>query len=137
VTCAVSGSARPGERLFRYFTQFRKYFEDNPSDLQARIDSIPMARLGDPMDLVGAAIFLASGASNYVSGQTLLVDGGSTLWCKFDRFASGGGNSAALEQGSVLPVKIDQRFEVIGQGPNLSDPADQQIPLRLSHQKAG
>ena len=58
----------------------RKYFEDNPADLQARIDSIPMARLGDPLDLVGAAIFLATDASNYVTGQTLLVDGGSTLW---------------------------------------------------------
>ena len=39
-----------------------------------------MARLGDPLDLVGAAIFLASNASNYVTGQTLLVDGGSTIW---------------------------------------------------------
>jgi 2-deoxy-D-gluconate 3-dehydrogenase len=58
----------------------RKFFEDNPADLQQRKDSIPMARLGDPQDLVGAAIFLASDASNYVTGQTLLVDGGSTLW---------------------------------------------------------
>ena len=58
----------------------RKYFEDNPADLQERIDSIPMARVGDPQDLVGAAIFLAGDASNYVTGQTLLVDGGSTLW---------------------------------------------------------
>jgi len=58
----------------------RKYFEDNPADLQERIDSIPMARLGDPLDLVGAAIFLASEASDYVTGQTLLVDGGSTIW---------------------------------------------------------
>ncbi len=58
----------------------KTYFEENPADLQERIDSIPMARLGDPMDLVGAAIFLSSEASNYVTGQTLLVDGGSTLW---------------------------------------------------------
>ena len=58
----------------------RKYFEDNPADLQERIDSIPMARVGEPQDLVGAAIFLASEASNYVTGQTLLVDGGSTIW---------------------------------------------------------
>jgi NAD(P)-dependent dehydrogenase (short-subunit alcohol dehydrogenase family) len=39
-----------------------------------------MARTGDPVDLVGAAIFLACDASNFVTGQTLLVDGGSTLW---------------------------------------------------------
>ena len=58
----------------------KTYFEENPADLQERIDSIPMARVGDPMDLVGAAIFLSSEASNYVTGQTLLVDGGSTLW---------------------------------------------------------
>jgi len=58
----------------------RKYFEENPADLQARIDSIPMARVGDPLDHVGAAIFLASDASNYITGQTLLVDGGSTIW---------------------------------------------------------
>jgi NAD(P)-dependent dehydrogenase (short-subunit alcohol dehydrogenase family) len=58
----------------------KKYFEDNPADLQDRIDSIPMARVGDPVDMVGAAIFLACDASNYVTGQTLLVDGGSTLW---------------------------------------------------------
>ena len=58
----------------------RKFFEENPADLQARIDSIPMARVGDPLDHVGAAIFLASDASNYITGQTLLVDGNSTLW---------------------------------------------------------
>jgi NAD(P)-dependent dehydrogenase (short-subunit alcohol dehydrogenase family) len=58
----------------------KKYFAENPADLQERIDSIPMARVGDPVDLVGAAIFLASDASNFVTGQTLLVDGGSTLW---------------------------------------------------------
>ena len=58
----------------------KKYFEENPADLQERIDSIPMARVGDPLDLVGAAIFLSSDASNYITGQTLLVDGGSTLW---------------------------------------------------------
>ncbi|UCH22855.1 MAG: glucose 1-dehydrogenase [Deltaproteobacteria bacterium] len=58
----------------------KKYFEENPDDLQERIDSIPMARVGDPLDHVGAAIFLASDASNYVTGQTLLVDGGSTIW---------------------------------------------------------
>lgn len=58
----------------------KQYFEENPADLQERIDSIPMARVGAPFDHVGAAIFLASDASDYVTGQTLLVDGGSTIW---------------------------------------------------------
>ena len=58
----------------------RQYFEDNPADLKERIDSIPMARVGDPRDLVGAALLLAGDGSDYITGQTLLVDGGSTIW---------------------------------------------------------
>ncbi|MHC4639056.1 MAG: SDR family NAD(P)-dependent oxidoreductase [Planctomycetota bacterium] len=58
----------------------KTYFEENPADLQERIDSIPMARVGNPLDHVGAAIFLAADASDYITGQTLLVDGGSTIW---------------------------------------------------------
>jgi gluconate 5-dehydrogenase len=37
---------------------------------------VPAKRWGNPDELVGAAIFLASSASNYVNGQTIYVDGG-------------------------------------------------------------
>jgi NAD(P)-dependent dehydrogenase (short-subunit alcohol dehydrogenase family) len=57
----------------------RKFFEDNPKDLAARKQSIPMGRLGAPADYVGAAVFLASKASDFVTGQTYFVDGGSNL----------------------------------------------------------
>jgi len=57
----------------------RKFFEDNPKDLEARKQSIPLGRLGAPADYVGAAIFLASKASDFVTGQTYFVDGGSNL----------------------------------------------------------
>jgi NAD(P)-dependent dehydrogenase (short-subunit alcohol dehydrogenase family) len=57
----------------------RKYFEDHPEDLKARVQSIPLGRLGTPQDYVGVAIFLASRASDFVTGQTYFVDGGSNL----------------------------------------------------------
>ncbi|HET9139125.1 SDR family oxidoreductase [Actinophytocola sp.] len=59
------------------------YFDtDNTAPLRAdpalyrqTLDRIPAARWGDPPDLAGAAVFLASGASDYVNGHTLVVDG--------------------------------------------------------------
>jgi len=41
---------------------------------------IPLGRIGQPEDLVGPAIFLASGAAAFVTGQTILVNGGSIMW---------------------------------------------------------
>jgi len=40
------------------------------------VDRIPMKRPGAPNDLDGAIVFLASEASGYITGQTLLIDGG-------------------------------------------------------------
>jgi NAD(P)-dependent dehydrogenase (short-subunit alcohol dehydrogenase family) len=46
---------------------------------QEMIRQTPLRRLGEPRDLVGAALFLASPASDFVTGQNLIVDGGVTL----------------------------------------------------------
>ena len=43
------------------------------------ISTIPMGRLGMPGDLVGAIVYLASGASDFFTGQTMVVDGGCTI----------------------------------------------------------
>jgi 3-oxoacyl-[acyl-carrier protein] reductase len=40
---------------------------------------VPLGRLGKPADIAGAMLFLASNLASYVTGQTLVVDGGSTL----------------------------------------------------------
>ena len=57
----------------------KKYFEENPEDLKNIVASIPRGREAYPQDYAGAAIFLASDASDYITGQTLLVDGGMTI----------------------------------------------------------
>ncbi len=57
----------------------RQYFKEHPEDLKARIDEIPMGRIGAPADQVGAAVFLASPASDFMTGQTIIVDGGTNL----------------------------------------------------------
>ncbi len=47
------------------------------------IENTPLRRLGDPKDLVGAAVFLASDASAFMTGQVVRVDGGfssAILW---------------------------------------------------------
>jgi 2-deoxy-D-gluconate 3-dehydrogenase len=40
----------------------------------------PLGRLGAPIDLVGAVIYLSSDASDWVTGQTIVIDGGYTAW---------------------------------------------------------
>jgi NAD(P)-dependent dehydrogenase (short-subunit alcohol dehydrogenase family) len=40
---------------------------------------LPMKRLGEPVDIAGAATFLASDAASWITGQTLVVDGGALL----------------------------------------------------------
>ena len=49
-------------------------------DPAATMATRAIKRHEEPDDLVGACIFLSSGESDFVTGQTLVVDGGSAMW---------------------------------------------------------
>jgi NAD(P)-dependent dehydrogenase (short-subunit alcohol dehydrogenase family) len=50
----------------------------DPEKLQKYVANVPFKRIGEPQDLVGICIFLASAASDFVTGQVIYLDGGLT-----------------------------------------------------------
>lgn len=57
-----------------------KYFEQDPEFYGRLRAKVPMRRTGDPREMQGPVLFLASDASSYVTGINLTVDGGWTAW---------------------------------------------------------
>jgi 2-deoxy-D-gluconate 3-dehydrogenase len=57
-------------------TDNTKALREDPVRSQAILTRIPAGRWGEPQDLVGAAVYLASAAADYVHGTVLTVDGG-------------------------------------------------------------
>lgn len=57
----------------------RQFVDENPALAREWTDRTPAGRMGEPQDLEGAVVFLASEASRYVVGHTLAIDGGYTL----------------------------------------------------------
>lgn len=53
---------------------------EKPDYMHELITRTPMGRVGQPDDLAGTAVFLASEASSYITGQNLIVDGGWSVW---------------------------------------------------------
>ncbi len=60
-------------------TQFTaEYYAQNPDKKEAVIRNHPLGRIAVPADFKGTALYLASAASNFVTGTTIVVDGGKT-----------------------------------------------------------
>ena len=70
VNCIAPGRIR---------TDFARALWENPQTLQLVTMHTPMQRIGEPEEIAGAAVFLASRASTFMTGQAIVVDGGSTI----------------------------------------------------------
>ncbi len=53
---------------------------NDPERFNFIVDRTPMGRWGQPEELAGVVVFLASRASDFVTGQTIFIDGGWTIW---------------------------------------------------------
>ncbi|WP_324826694.1 SDR family NAD(P)-dependent oxidoreductase [Qipengyuania zhejiangensis] len=60
-------------------TDFAKALWENPEARAATEKALPMRRIGEPDDIAGAAVYLASPAARWTTGQTIVVDGGATI----------------------------------------------------------
>jgi hypothetical protein len=60
-------------------TDFARALWENPKTLQAFTATTPLRRIGEPDEIAGAAVYLASKAGSFVTGQTIVVDGGATI----------------------------------------------------------
>ena len=60
-------------------TDFARALWENPDNLKMALATTPMRRIGEPDEIAGAAVFLASDAGKYMTGQQIVIDGGQTI----------------------------------------------------------
>ena len=69
VNCIAPGLVR---------TDFARALWEDPENYAKALAAYPLGRLGEPQDIAGAAVFLAAKAASWITGQTLVVDGGTS-----------------------------------------------------------
>jgi NAD(P)-dependent dehydrogenase (short-subunit alcohol dehydrogenase family) len=60
-------------------TDFAKALWDNPENLKASTSRSPLLRIGIPDEIAGAAVLMGSAAGDFMTGQTVVIDGGATI----------------------------------------------------------
>ena len=60
-------------------TDFARALRENPETLKRSTAGAPLRRIGEPDEIAGAAVFLASKAGSFTTGQTIVCDGGATI----------------------------------------------------------
>ena len=70
VNCIAPGLVR---------TDFARALWEDEANLKEALSGTTLGRIGEPEEIAGAAVFLASPAGRYVTGQSIIVDGGATV----------------------------------------------------------
>lgn len=60
-------------------TDFARALWENPDTLKRVTSTTPLRRIGEPDEIAGAAVYLASAAGSFMTGQSIVVDGGATI----------------------------------------------------------
>ena len=60
-------------------TDFARALWENPKTLSGITSTMPLRRIGEPEEIAGVAVFLASKAGTFATGQNFIVDGGQTI----------------------------------------------------------
>jgi NAD(P)-dependent dehydrogenase (short-subunit alcohol dehydrogenase family) len=60
-------------------TDFARALWEDPAIYERTVRSYPLRRIGEPPEIAGAAVFLASAAGSFTTGQTIVIDGGATI----------------------------------------------------------
>ncbi|HEX7013634.1 MAG TPA: glucose 1-dehydrogenase [Steroidobacteraceae bacterium] len=60
-------------------TDFARALWENPKIYEQTIKAYPLRRIGEPDEIAGAAVFLASPAGSFITGQTIVIDGGGIV----------------------------------------------------------
>jgi hypothetical protein len=71
VNCIAPGLVR---------TDMARVLWDDPEKLARAENAYPLGRIGEPSDIAGVAVFLAASAGRFITGQTIVVDGGATIY---------------------------------------------------------
>lgn len=60
-------------------TDFAKALWENPETYKKTVSAYPLRRIGEPDEIAGAAVFLAAPSGSFMSGQTIVIDGGGVI----------------------------------------------------------
>lgn len=60
-------------------TDFARALWENPDTLKRATATTPLRRIGEPVEIAGAAVYMASAAGSFMTGQMMVVDGGQTV----------------------------------------------------------